>query len=218
LAEEPIAVGTSISFVSSIKHKLVNFVDKTIDTIRYSAYKLGGTRFDVAHGIYIVDCSTYVDHVLEITSPDAYYNLVNSTGTDKPTTQHYYDFFTRLSNDPQHYWNKVKNVDQLEPGDILVFRNKASPRARAAGHVMIVMDKPVSTEVDDSFLVRVADSASSGHSEDTRGHDSGIGIGTMIIKANPKTGQPAAYAWKFGSRWKKNVTFAMARPLDDLET
>jgi hypothetical protein len=212
---EPEIIKPPISFVSSIKHRLVKFVDKTIDTIRYSAYKLGGTRFDVARGIYVVDCSTYVDNVLQITSPNAFSNLVNFTGADKPTSQHYYNFFTHLSNDPQHYWDKVDNVDQLQPGDILVFRNKANPRARATGHVMIVMDKPISADMD-SFLVRVADSASSGHSDDTRGSDSGIGIGTLLIKANPKTGEPAAYAWKFGSRWKK-VAFAMARPLG-LET
>ena len=45
-------------------------------------------------------------------------------------------------------------------------------------------------------------------------HNSGIGIGTLQLKVNPKTGEPSAYAWKVGSCWKKNVKFAMARPYD----
>ena len=77
---------------------------------------------------------------------------------------------------------------------------------------MVVMNKPVFDE--DAYLVRVADSAPSGHSEDTRrAHKSGIGIGTLLLKVDSRTGRPSAYAWKVGSRWKQNVTFAMARPI-----
>lgn len=208
-------VAPAPSFVSSIKQRLVNLVDKTVDTLRYSAYKLGGKHFDASQGVYILDCSNYVDHVLQLTYPNAYSSLVNSTGSESPTSQHYYDFFTRLSDDhPKHYWNKVDDVNELEPGDILVFRYKNHARAATQGHVMIVMDKPISDDTN-ALLVRVADSAPSGHSEDTRlPHDSGIGIGTLLIKADPKTGHPFAYAWKFGSRWKKNVSFAMGRPVD----
>ena len=77
---------------------------------------------------------------------------------------------------------------------------------------MVVMDKPIAD--GDGYLVRVADSAPSGHSQDTRrGRVSGIGIGTMVLKTNPDTGEPSAYAWKVGASWKSNVKIAMARPI-----
>jgi hypothetical protein len=193
-------------FVSSIEKRLVNFVRKTVFTVRYTAYKLGGSHFDTSRGIYVLDCSTYIDNILETVHPDAYSSLMNSSGSEKPTTREYYNFFTGLTDDSD-YWNKIENVENLRPGDILVFRNKR----HSGGHVMVVMNAP--TKQNNSYAIRVADSAPSGHTADTRHHNSGIGIGTLELKANPK-GEPSAYAWKVGSCWKKDVKFAMARPYD----
>lgn len=199
-----------LSFVASIEQRLVNFVQKSVSNLRYSTYKLGGSKIDTSHGIYIVDCSGYVDHTLRAVYPNAFFSLVNSSGAEKPNTSHYYNFFKNLADESNEYWSKIDDIQQLQPGDILVFRYNKQ-RRRAGGHVMVVMNKPV--QDGDAYLVSVADSASSGHSEDTR-QGSGVGIGTLLLKVNPKTGQPSAYAWKVGSPWKSNVSFAMARPTE----
>jgi len=202
--------GFSRLFVTSMKDKVVSFVHKTVDSINYNRYKLGGRRFDADKGIYVLDCSDYVDNILENVYPDAYMNLVDAAGTAKPTSLSYYNFFRRLS-DSNDYWSKVDGVEGLEPGDILVFKNKKSLRSGAAGHVMIVMKKPVRS--GSAYLVRVADAAPHRHSNDTReAQKSGIGIGTLLLKVHPSTGKPTAYAWQIGSRWKNNVWFAMGRP------
>lgn len=151
--------------------------------------------------------------MLQAVYPNAYDSLVYSSGADKPTTQHYFDFFNELAYDPKNYWDKVDEVEKLEPGDILVFRNKAGVKSVVRGHVMVVMEKP--QRDSDIYWVKVADSAPSGHTEDTRSpHVSGIGIGTLLLKVNPLTKQPSAYAWRAGAPWKHNVNFAMARPLE----
>jgi len=201
----------SSGIVASIKKHLVEFVHESVATLRYSVYKLGGTRFDPDRGIYIVDCSGYVDYALKTIHPYSYSNLVKLSKSEKPNSLHYYDFFTGLSSENE-YWNKVEEIEELQPGDILVFRYKNKRGRVTGGHVMVVMNKPI--RVRDTYHVNVADSAASGHSEDTRlSNDSGIGIGTLLLKVNPKTGHPAAFAWKVGTRWKKNVNFAMARPV-----
>lgn len=208
---KPVYYTPSDNIVTSIEHRIVKFVNKTIETLRYSAYKMGGSRFDTSRGVYIVDCSNYVDQILQAASPHAYLSLVNSTGSVTPNTQQYYDFFSELSDDP--YWDKINDVSKLRAGDIIVFRYKKNRRSAMRGHVMVVMDKPL--RAANTYLVRVADSAPSGHSHDTRpAHVSGIGIGTLLLKVNPKNGRPAAYAWRAGSLWKRNVIFAMARPND----
>ncbi len=198
--------------LSSMEKKLVDFVRNTIVSLRYSVYKLGGTRVDPSRGVYVLDCSAYVDHILKATYPRAYLSLVSSTGSEKPTSNDFYHYFVNLSDRARH-WNTIDEVERLRPGDILVFRYKNSLGYERGGHVMIVMDKPV--QKSDAFLVRVTDSAAAGHSQDTRRpRVSGIGIGTLLLKVHPKTYQPYAYAWKVGSRWEKNVDFAMARPVD----
>lgn len=203
-----------VNFVTAVENRLIGFVHKTVANLRYSSYKLGGTRFDTSHGVYVLDCSNFVDHVLQEVYPSAYSDLVNSTGADNPASSHYYHFFNALTaaQSQEQYWNPVADIDQLRPGDVLVFRYKNSRGIQTGGHVMVVMDKPV--QVSDVFFVRIADSAPSGHSEDTRQrHKSGIGIGTLLLKANPKTGRPSAFAWGAGGYWNKNVNFAMARPV-----
>ena len=203
--------------MSSIQERLVKFVHETVSALQYTAYKLGGKHFDASNGIYVIDCSSYVDHLLNETTPDAYEALVNSSGANSPNSRNYYNFFTSLVDEPKEYWDKVEEVNRLQPGDIIVFRYASGHSSRgnnqAGGHVMVVMSKPVRDA--NAFLVRVADSARTGHSHDTRArHESGIGIGTLLLKVNPKTGQPDAYAWKAGSRWNKNVRFAMGRPIE----
>jgi len=211
MAATHLPVEHTYGFTAAIEQRLVNFVHKTVDSLRYSTYKLGGTHIDSSQGIYIVDCSGYVDHTLRVVYPNAYLSLVDSSGVDKPNTSHYYDFFTNLSNDPN--WSRVEDIEQLQPGDILVFRYKNMRGRSTGGHVMVVMDKPERNGND--YLVSVADSAASGHSDDTRrNHVSGIGIGSLLLKVDPKTRQPSAYAWTLNSPWRKNVNFAMARPLN----
>lgn len=196
-------------FAASIGQSIAAFVQRTVATLHYTSYRFGGNRFDAKHGIYVLDCSDYVDHVLRAVYPHAYLSLVNACASDKPTSQNYYSFFTRLSDDPKHYWNRVNEVDHLQAGDILVFRDQNGP-TEGGGHVMIVMSKPLHTA--NAFLVRVADSALAGHSHDTR-RLSGIGIGTLSLRVDPQSGRPFAYAWKVGSRWENNVEIAMGRPV-----
>lgn len=205
--------GDSAWFISSISHRLVDFVHKTVSTVSYNAYKLGGEHFDISRGIYILDCSRYVDRLLQMVNPKAYSSLVSYTGAVTPTSQHYYEFFTGLAEDPNHFWHAVDEVEKLQPGDILVFRYKNRRGGVTGGHVMIVMSKPIRD--NNTFLVRIADSAPTRHSQDTRqSHDSGIGIGTLLLKVNPVTHQPAAYAWGVGSYWNHRVDVVMARPVD----
>lgn len=204
--------------VSQLEHKVATFTNNTVENLQYTSYKLGGRHFDLHKGIYVLDCSSYVDHILKNASPIAYHKLVNTTGSIEPTSRDYYEFFRSLpKNNPTRVWNKVENVKALHPGDILVFRF-GKHHSVAQGHVMVVMNKPIpkiNTQKNSTFSIRVADSASVRHSKDTRAvNDSGVGIGTMLIKANPQTGKPYAYAWQVGSHWVRNVKIAMARLLD----
>lgn len=196
-----------------VPNKIVSTVDTTVATERHTAYKLGGHEFNPSQGQYVVDCSTYVSDVLKRSAPTAYESLVNNEDSDAPTSLHYYDFFNKLSYENNPYWTKVSDVQQLKPGDILVFRDKPYVHASVRGHVMVVMSKPVAAS-NAAYEVRVADSAPAAHTNDTRSisHHSGIGIGTMELKADSETGKPDAYAWKVGSPWKNNVNIAMARP------
>jgi hypothetical protein len=203
---------TSSTSTSTVGQRVVSYVHNSLASLRYSVYKTGGNVFDKAHGIYEVDCSHYVDNILQKTCPSAYASLASETGTKAPDSANYYHFFQHLTYQNNPDWNQVADAKQLQPGDILVFRYQNRSGYQNGGHVMMVMDKP--TQENDSLLVRVSDSAYAGHSDDTRPlHDSGVGIGTLLLKINQATGQPFAYAWQLNAPVQKRVNIVMARPV-----
>lgn len=205
----PHLIRRSIEFATNTEHGIVALVHNAISSLRSTHYRYGGNYFNMSSGVYEVDCSDYVDDLLKISQPRAYADLADSTGTEKPTSSDYYRFFNNLPDNSGHAWQRVDDVESLRPGDILVFHNY-----RGGGHVMVVMGTPKLTQDDDNtYLVQVSDSASSRHSDDTRApHVSGVGIGTLLLKANPETGEPSAYAWTVDSGWD-HVRIAMAEPL-----
>lgn len=191
--------------------RVVSYVHQMLSNLRYTTYRSGGQLFDSQRGVYEADCSHYVDHVMQNVFPRAYAVLEMSTGAHAPDSADYYEFIRRLSVNMHSAWDKVDNATQLQPGDVLVFRYRNSYGESSGGHVMVVMDKPVLD--NNALLVRVSDSAFSGHSDDTRGYHSGVGIGTLLLKINTDTGAPSAYAWDESSRWVDRVNIAMARPI-----
>jgi hypothetical protein len=203
----------SFSLAGQATKKLLNMVDLTIHHLRHNRYKLGGTYFNSSSGVYTIDCSNYVDHLLRTADPGAYWNLKTQTRCYTPTSKDYYAFFTELSPDKaKHDWLRIEQVKNLVAGDILVFRYKHLSDRRAAGHVMVIMAQPKNLHKQRNvYLVRVSDSAPTRHSNDTRPpHTSGIGIGTLLLKTDSK-GKPYAYAWKEGAPWEYDMYFAMAR-------
>lgn len=191
--------------------RLVDFIRESISSVKYSSYKMGGNRIDTDRGIYIVDCSAYVDHILKAIYPQAYSSLTKWSGTERPTTDDFYQYFSNLSQQTNR-WETLNEIESLRPGDIIVFRYLSHRGTQTGGHVMVVMDAP--KRIGDSYSLRIADSAPSGHSKDTRlNRISGVGIGTILLKAHYRTQQPIAYAWKENAPFKSNIEIAMARPI-----
>jgi hypothetical protein len=205
----PHLIRRSLEFAATTEQGIVALVHRAIASLQSTHYRYGGNYFNMSSGIYELDCSDYVDDLLKISQPRAYADLADATGTQKPTSSDYYRFFNNLPDNSGHAWQRVDDVEALKPGDILVFHNYSG-----GGHVMVVMNTPRLTQDDDStYLVQVSDSASSRHSNDTRApHVSGVGIGTLLLKTNPETGEPNAYAWTVDSGWDR-VRVAMAEPL-----
>ncbi len=68
-------------------------------------------------------------------------------------------------------------------------------------------------EVEHGYLVRVADSTHLLHDDDTREGRNGFGFGTILIVADPDSGEPRAYGWS-GLRWRTFETqIAIGQPV-----
>jgi hypothetical protein len=248
LAAAPEWVDPDIVDASQAQYNLdsqENFVAPVVRSImsnmHTSRYHLGSNQFNLEDGTYQVDCSAYVNHVLEHSAPQAYNSLQAQTGTNRPSTSDYFHFLAKIpAEQATHNWMKVAQVDELQPGDLIVYRKNAVVKVKTvhkikqvrhghkkirrvvhtkiihqnSGHIMVVMSKPIpDANLPNVYHLEVSDSASSGHGHDTRGHSGGIGMGTVLIKVSESTLAPVTLSWQEVSRWQPHIMFEMGRPL-----
>src|SRR6185436_11551289 len=113
-----------------------------------------------------------------------------------PSPVSYQRFFASLSTNSQPGWQAVTNAAALRPGDVISWEHKT---ATAVGHAVIIGGMPEAGP-DGSWTVKVYDSTSSPHTDDSRPNDpraqvmesngrpSGLGHGVMVFMADPATG------------------------------
>ncbi|MCW5590356.1 MAG: hypothetical protein KIT27_11935 [Legionellales bacterium] len=190
-------------------NQLVKTIHQVQSNIHYSRYHLGQNLFDLDRGVYILDCSSYVDDLLQRAFPNAFQQLSSFSHTHLPNSNDYYHFINHLPITIQDTdWEKIEDVGNLHAGDILVFRYKR-PHYHVAGHVMVVVTPPEKIQ-NQVYVVKVADSTPFPHSNDTRRAHAGVGVGDMLLKVN-SNGEPVAYAWRVHAGFESKMHIVMAR-------
>ena len=71
-------------------------MDEALNALRDTSYVFGGNLFDALRGIYKVDCTGYLNAVLEDSAPTAYDAVRKAQGTTRPSASHYANFFRSL--------------------------------------------------------------------------------------------------------------------------
>jgi hypothetical protein len=152
-------------------------------------------NIDADNGVYDCDCSQFANFVLLRAAPDHYASLVAAAGEPVPRAFDYYDFFRQLPPQADNGWQQVTALASAARGDLLAWRLPLEP-GHDTGHVVFVASTP--TVDDQGYLaVRVYDSASKPHFDDTRGDGpgqwcSGVGSGFINFKVGDN-GQPVAF-------------------------
>lgn len=173
-----------------------------------------GFRVDEKRGIYAFDCSGMTQFVLRRAAPRA--AAASAFGlSGRPLAR---DFQRRIARAPvgaaRHGWKRVHRVDEARPGDVVAWIKPSIIQSPNTGHVVFVVLPPVRVEgYENAYLVRVADSTSLLHDDDTRVGRTGFGLGTILLVTD-ETGAPSAYGW-VGLRWRAFETaIAIGRPVE----
>jgi hypothetical protein len=194
-------------------NNLLKLVKKVLHHISSNHYQLGGNIFDLNRGIYHLDCSEYVDNLVKRIDPTAY-QTISKNGSIKPTSLDYFAFLSAIhSGQTRYHWYRVPNLSAVKAGDILVFRYKDLANKKSGGHMMVILAPPKKfIWSHDAYSLRISDSAPAGHTTDTRqAHTSGIGVGSLLLKIDPKSDLPIAYAWKWFAPWHTDMYYIIAR-------
>lgn len=175
-------------------------------------------RIDPLMGHYEIDAAGLVTWVLRRATPAAHRAIFAQVRARSPTARDYHDILAEAA-PPGHNeaWARVPTVGALRPGDVIAWRRSPGPQGGNA-HVAFVVAAPVRHPARGGWLVRVTDSTTVPHDNDTRGpqsqHRSGLGTGTLLITADPDTDAPTGYGWLGARSHVTTVTdVALGRPL-----
>jgi hypothetical protein len=189
-------------------------VDEALNGLGYSEYRTTSQVWNDSRGDYRVDCSGYVNRMVEDAVPEAYDELRDARGVSWPKAKDYYWFFRSIPGDGKKgRWARPLRMADARPGDLLVWRYKSTSSSTSSGHVMVIASKPsLVSGTSNVYRVRVTDAARSGHTADSRsGGGSGVGAGEMLVKVE-SAGKPWQYAWSVTGSFHTDVYLTLGRP------
>jgi hypothetical protein len=180
------------------------------------------TEVDHSSGSHRYDCVGFVSYALKQAAPKARESAFKALDIQPgriPSPPRYRAFFSTLAEKPQPGWQAVTKVSDLRPGDVVAWELKTKT---SSGHAVVIGGFPVAGP-DATWVVKVYDSTSSPHGEDSRPNDpragvlatngkrGGLGHGLMAFTADPATGAPNGYRWTPKSK-TITVPIAAGRP------
>ncbi len=195
--------------LSVLKH-----MDHVVKTTRY----VHATQIDEAAGRFDFDCSAMAAWVLSRATPVAHQTVMEKNGVGRPVAANYHDVIARAPTDhAAGGWQRIPRIEDVRPGDVLAWRRPPSVLSTNTGHVAFVVGKPRRIAPGRNYFeVRVADSTSVLHLDDSREkpRHSGFGYGTMSFGVDPKTHQGLSYGWMGGATpWYPKTEIEFGRPV-----
>jgi hypothetical protein len=190
-------------------------VQREIATLNIeTSYYAHMTYMNESTGTRRTDCSGFVDYALGRVLPDAY-EKVPHPETQRPLADDWYDYLVGRYQSPSTQetvrWREIRHVGELVPGDLVVWLKPQNVTGDNTGHIMIVLARPTAGRASER-LVRIGDSTTSPHANDSRGTErTGIGTGTIGLKVDGWD-RPVAYWWRGGLSYNAYETpIAMGR-------
>jgi hypothetical protein len=171
--------------------------ERLLSRVRETHYQ-HRTYADQSRGAYDMDCSGFVDYLLEHFAPVQFASLRVEPGHTRPRAAMYFDLFTRLNKSPLLGWESVPKLGEARRGDIIAWQLAASTdRPGNTGHVVVVAAAPVE-QTTHLYRVQVYDSSVIHHDEDSRPEGTnGLGEGVITFRVDA-SGQPIGF--RFNSR------------------
>jgi hypothetical protein len=167
-----------------------------------------------ATGEYYYDCSGLVDYALARSAP-ADLKALPITTSVRPLAE---DFEHHLSAVAQGSaggpWQPVRAASELRPGDVVAWLKPPGSTSTNTGHVMVVDQAAARNPARPAeWLVKVIDSTTGPHAQDSRGQDDdGLGTGTIGLQVDD-SGAPTGFYWQGGVTAQPTLTqIALGRP------
>ncbi|YCM45997.1 hypothetical protein V2O64_08210 [Verrucomicrobiaceae bacterium 227] len=191
-------------------HLLAKQVNEILADLQDTKYQ-SKTEVDAAKGIFRSNCSGLISHLLRHNFPESYLTVrgENAPWKVRPLAVTFYETFIAAGRNEESKpgWQKVPKMMDVKPGDIIAWRKLILKQGFNTGHVCVIAGHPT-LEPDGRVKVRIIDSTSGRHANDTRPPGvTGLGAGDMWFAVNEE-GEPVGY-W-FNEKSKRSRTHKIA--------
>ncbi|MEX2579565.1 MAG: hypothetical protein WD342_10960 [Verrucomicrobiales bacterium] len=170
------------------------------------------TEIDEGAKTYLCDCSGFLGYLLKRDFPRSYESLKGDEAPwrKRPLAVTFHETIVRSGVEKVPGWSRVDKMTDLRPGDVIAWRKAKVVRGTSTGHVLLVV-KNLGFDPDGRLRVRVIDSTSRIHADDTRPKATdGVGEGTMWF-ALGEDDEPIAYYVDAGGKPGKSSLIAIGR-------
>ena len=199
---------------NSLGQEFAARMEKMVSGMKETAYQ-GATEINEDTGSLKCDCSGLMGHVLRQHFPEAYLSVRGMEGQDRrrPLAVTYYETFAAAGEGKGNgRWMEVKNIMEVQPGDLLGWRKDTIEQGQSTGHVGMVASAPI-VEKDGRVRLRILDSTRGPHSNDTRTEATlGVGSGDMFFTVD-RSGKATGFYVRDGGPLSTNA-FAFGRMVD----
>ena len=199
------------------ENSTMRVLGKIAATLEESEYS-NGLFVNEKRGIYRFDCSGMAQWVLRRSAPTAAAAIAWKLD-GRPLARDFQRRIARTPTDrPRSGWRRIARVSDARPGDVIAWLKPIEIESPNTGHVAFIVLSPVlAPGYENAYLLRIADSTSLLHDDDTRVGRSGFGFGTILVVTDPETDAPIAYGW-VGLEWRAFETaIAIGRPIAEPE-
>lgn len=194
-------------------HLFAKEIEKVFTNLKDTNYQ-SKTVVDHANGVFQCNCSGLISHILRHHFPESYLTVRgdNAPWKIRPLAVTFYETFMAAGRKEgaKPGWEKVPKLMDVKPGDIIAWRKLILKQGLNTGHVCMIAGYPT-LEADGRVKVRIVDSTSGRHANDSRPDGvTGVGSGDMWFAINEE-GEPVGYWFNEDSKRSRTYKIAVGR-------
>ena len=152
----------TIQYGEAWDNPIYNEAKKQYDSLKSTEYTVD-TTVSWKNGQFDYTCSGFLSYTIEQVDSAALDPIAIPHGASFPDSATFTTYFATLNDTSSQYYQLLTDISQLQPGDMITWKDPANDPDNGTGHSVIVWDLPWQTESTDDGKYLNCDYGTNGH-------------------------------------------------------